>query len=102
MRQPRRNKSLNLRFFNLGLLALIMSLGFCYLVNVSNLTVQGFALQDLKSQMASLASEKASNEEIVNSIQSYYSLNERTKNLNMVAIGEVEYLTVNHQVVAKK
>lgn len=77
-------------------------LGAFYLINISNLTVQGFALQDLNSQASSLASEKQANEESVNSIQSYYSLNERTKNLNMIAIGDVEYLAANSPVVAKK
>jgi len=101
-RQPRSSHSLNLRYVNLGLLGIIISLGACYLVNMSNLTVQGFALQDLKSQMVVLESEKAANEETVNSIQSYYSLNERTKNLGMVAIGNVEYLAVASPVVAKR
>ncbi|MFA5754029.1 MAG: hypothetical protein WC905_01545 [Patescibacteria group bacterium] len=100
--QPRSGRALNLRYFNLGLLAIMASLGVCYLINISQLTVQGFALRDLKSQVAVLANEKAANEELVNSIQSYYSLNERTKNLDMVALGDVKYLAVNRPVVAKR
>jgi hypothetical protein len=105
LNQPRaaqRGKALNLRYLNWGLFIVIAVLGIGYLVNISNLTVQGFVLQDLKSQVSMLADEKQANEESVNSIQSYYSLNERTKNLDMVAIGDVEYLTVASPVVAKK
>jgi hypothetical protein len=93
---------LDLRYFNFGLLGLIAVLGVVYLANISDLTVQGFVLRDLKSQVASIASEKMENEEAVNSAQSYYALNARSKNLNMVAIGNIEYLTNSGVAVAKK
>lgn len=96
---PRR---LNLKYFNICLFILIAIGGFFYLVNISDLTVQSFALRDLKSQAAFLASAKAENEEKANAIQSYYTLNERTQELNMIAVGNVEYLAANHSTVAKK
>jgi hypothetical protein len=92
----------NLKYFNVCLFAGLAALGVMYLINISDLTVQGFALRDLKSQVASLASEKMANEEAVNAAQSYYSLNERTGSLDMVAIGDVEYLSNNSLAVAKK
>ena len=95
-------KRLNLKCFNVGLGALILSLGVFYLVNVSDLTVKGFALQELKTKVNLLASEKLDNEEKVNDLQSYYSLNTRTQKLNMVAVGEIDYLTVPSVVVARK
>lgn len=92
----------NLKYLNICLFSGAAVLGVMYLVNISNLTVQGFALRDLKSQVASLASEKTANEEAVNAAQSYYSLSSRTGNLNMVAIGDVEYLASNNLAVAKR
>lgn len=92
----------NLKSFNVCLFAGLAVLGVMYLINISNLTVQGFDLRDLKSQAAALASEKMANEEAVNAAQSYYSLNARTVGLNMVAIGDVEYLSSNSLAVAKK
>ncbi|MFA6194460.1 MAG: hypothetical protein WC719_01770 [Patescibacteria group bacterium] len=92
----------NLKYFNICLFSGLAALGVMYLINISDLTVQGFALRDLKSQVASLASEKMANEEAVNAAQSYYSLNERTGSLHMVAIGDVEYLSSNSLAVAKK
>jgi len=99
--QPQ-GKRLNLKCFNIGLGAVILSLSVFYLVNVSDLTVKGFALQELKTKVNLLASEKLDNEEKVNDLQSYYSLSTRTQKLNMVAVGEIDYLTVPSGVVARK
>lgn len=95
-------KRLNLKCFNIGLATLILGLGVFYLITVSDLTVKGFALKELKTQVSILASEKLDNEETINNLQSYYSLNTRTQKLNMVAIGEIDYLSVPTTVVARK
>lgn len=100
--QTATGRRFDLKYFNVGLLSLISILGAVYLVNINDLTVQGFVLRDLKSRAAAIASEKMENEEAVNSAQSYYSLSNRTKNLNMVAIGSVEYLSGSGVAVAKK
>jgi len=95
-------KRLNLKCLNIGLGILIFGLGAFYLVTISDLTVKGFALKELKTQSSILASEKLDNEEKINNLQSYYSLNSRTQKLNMVAIGEIDYLSVPTTVVARK
>ncbi len=100
--QPAKAKLLNLKCFNLGLLTLIVFLGVFYLINISDLTVKGFALKELKTKVSLLESEKLDNEEKINNLQSYYSLSTRTQSLNMVAIGEIEYLSVPVAVVARK
>ena len=102
LKSPVNGNRLNLKYFNLCLFIIIAGLGFAYLVNISNLTIQGFSLRDLKAQVADLASAKAENEEAVNLAQSYYSLNSRAKGLDMVAIGDVEYLTAANLAVARK
>lgn len=96
------SKRLNLKCFNIGLATLILGLGVFYLITVSDLTVKGFALKELKTQVSILASEKLDSEETINNLQSYYSLNTRTQKLNMVAIGEIDYLPVPTTVVARK
>lgn len=95
-------KRLNLRNFNICLVAMVSVLGVFYLVNISDLTVKGFALKELKTQANTMASEKLDSEEKINNLQSYYSLNSRTQKLNMVAIGEIDYLPVASAVVARK
>ncbi len=95
-------KKLNLKFLNMGLIALVVSLGVFHLINVSDLTVKGFVLKELKTEVSFLASEKLDNEEKINNLQSYYSLNTRTEKLNMVAISEIDYLVAPGAVVARK
>jgi len=93
---------LNLRRVNIGLFVFIFAFGLFYLFNISDLTVKGFALRELKTQATTLASEKLEKEEKVNALQSYYSLNSRTAKLNMVAVDNIEYLKSLNPVVAKK
>jgi len=100
--QSSRGKKINLKKFNLFLVFCISLLGVCYLVNASDLAVKGFALKELKAQAEVLASEKLDNEEQINNLQSYYSLSTRAQKLNMVAIGEIEYLSAIPSVVARK
>lgn len=99
---PTQARSLNLKYLNFGLFAAVIGLGIFYLVNISSLTVLGFVIRDLKSESAFLASEKLAKEEEVNRVRSYQALAARTKNLNMVAVGEVEYLVVPAAAVARK
>jgi hypothetical protein len=97
-----KNRRFNLRYLNIGLFISIAACGVLYLININDLTVQGFVLRDLKSQANTSASLKADNEEVVNSLQAYSSVSERTRQLNMVAVGDVEYLAVARSVVARK
>lgn len=95
-------RTINLKKINFGLFSLLSILGIYYLISVSDLMVKGFALQELKSHVASVNDEKLSNEEQINKLQSYYSLSLRTKGLDMVAIGDIEYLNKNAAALAKK
>lgn len=97
-----KGKRLNLKLFNIGLAIITLGLGVFYLITISDLTVKGFALKELKTEVSILASEKLDYEEQINNLQSYYSLSSRTQKLNMVAIGEIDYLSVPATVVARK
>jgi len=99
---PAKKNRFNLKYFNFGLYGILAVIGIFYLINISSLTVLGFSLRDLKTQAMTLASANLENQEAVNSAQSYYSLNSRTKNINMVAVGDVEYLTVNSDLALAK
>jgi hypothetical protein len=101
--KPKTNKhSVNLRIFNFFIFTIVFSLGFAYLIGISDLTVKGFVLQDLKGKSSSLIAEKIDNEQQIDSIQSYYALNSRAQKLNMVAINDIEYLSSGGHIVAKK
>lgn len=93
---------LNLKYLNLGLFALVLILGAAYLVNISQLTVQGFTLRELKSRMAALNNEILEKEERVSAAQSYYMVNARTKDLQMVAVDNIEYLSAGTVAILRK
>lgn len=96
------SKRLNLKLVNLFLGTVLFLIGGYYLININDLTVKGFALRELKSEATILTSENLDKEAKVMNLQSYGSLNEKVKKLNMVAVGEVEYLTVNQAALARK
>lgn len=96
------SKRLNLRLVNLFLGAILFLIGGYYLVNINDLTVKGFALRELKSEATILTSENLDKETKIMNLQSYGKLNEKVKKLNMVAVGEVEYLTVSQAALARK
>lgn len=96
------SKRLNLKLVNLVLGAVVFLIGGYYLVNINDLTVKGFALRELKSEATMLTSENLDQETKVMNLQSYGNLNEKVKKLNMVAVGEVEYLTINQTALARK
>lgn len=98
----RKSRQLNLKHLNIVIFLFIIVFGIGYLLNISELTVKGFALRELKIEASNLASEKLEQEEKVNALQSYYSLNARTAGSNMVAVDNIEYLSLSNPVVAKK
>ncbi len=92
----------SLGIFNVFLFVVVASLGFAYLLGVSDLTVKGFALQELRRESARLAEEKLFQEQKIDALQSYYVLSERVKSLNMVAISDIEYIQENNRAVARR
>ena len=92
----------SLGIFNVCLFVVVAGLGFAYLLGVSDLTVKGFALQELRQESARLAEEKLAQEQKIDALQSYYVLSERVKSLNMVAISDIEYIQENSRAVAKR
>ena len=76
-----------------------------YITGINDLTVKGFRLQELKTEVSKLQEENRNVKLKVMALESYSNLSERAKELNMVAMGEdVEYITVTAgaSVVAKK
>lgn len=96
------SKQLNLKLVNLVLGSLVFLIGGFYLVTINDLTVKGFALRELKSEATILTSENLDKETKIMNLQSYGNLSEKVKKLNMVAVGEVEYLVVNQTALARK
>lgn len=97
-----RSHRFNLKYLNFALFGLAAVLGLAYLINISHLSILGFKLNELKSELSFLASVKLSQEEEVNRARSYQSLVARAQGLSMVPVSDVEHLVVPIPAVAKK
>jgi hypothetical protein len=76
--------------------------GVAYLISINNLTVQGFVLQELKTQSNLLLEQHQDLQARALNLQSYSSLSPRLENLEMVAVEEIIYLAAKSPVIAKK
>lgn len=101
-KEAKATKRLSLKRLNFALFATTAVLVGFYLVNINELTVQGFVLQELKSQANNLSSERTEIEEKINSAQSFYALSSKVNDLNMVEASEIEYIKAQEQALAKK
>ncbi|MDD3301179.1 MAG: hypothetical protein PHR57_00125 [Patescibacteria group bacterium] len=100
-----KKKNENSSFFrklNLILFSTFIFVGVSYLVSANDLVVKGVVMQGLKNQAKSLSEDTRAYENKILALQSYGSLKARVQCLNMVAVGNVDYLTVSDSVLAKK
>lgn len=93
---------INLRIANNFLILLIIVLGVYYVAGANDITVKGFKLQELKVSMMETEDENNKLELKIMSLGSYNNLSERINELEMVAVGQVEYLSSAGSIVAKK
>jgi len=96
------HRTFNLKYFNIFLVTVLAGLGVFYLVLINDLTVQGFALQHLNNQANNLATINMNDQEAINMAQSSENLNSRIANLGLVAVNDVQYLSVPEPIVARR
>lgn len=92
----------NLKNFNRAVFLIIIILSVYYIAGVNDLSIKGFALSELKQEKNKLVETNNTLELNALSLSSYASIKEKIKNLKMVAVGEISYLTAGSEIVAKK
>lgn len=90
------------KMLNKVLLLLIIATGVYYVTVVNELTVKGFKLQQLKQEKQVLKRENDQLNLKVTSLRSYENLSEKAKELDMVAIRDVDYVKSMDGMMAKK
>ncbi|MDP2737017.1 MAG: hypothetical protein Q8O59_04550 [bacterium] len=92
----------SLKNVNKAMLLAVIVLGVYYIAGTNDLAIKGFALSDLKAQKNKLI--EANNKLELNALtsSSYSNIKEKISDLKMVAAGEVSYLTIGAEAVAKK
>jgi len=96
-------KRINAQLVNRALLAVVVVMGVYYFTGVNDLAVKGFTMQELSRELNSLTEE---NKDLTNTslaLKSFDNVNDRIKNLGMVAVGSnVDYVSAGASLVAKR
>lgn len=85
--------------------AIVVCLAFSliyYVVEINDLTVKGFDLQEKQVQVRALAVENENYKDMAMTKESLYSVKSRVNDLNLVAVEKVSYITITNTTVAKK
>lgn len=90
-----------LKSLNKVLCVLLIGLGLFYIVGANDLAIKGFALSDLKARQSKIADDNKKLELKAMALSSYNVIGEKINNLKMVAVGEVDYISVNGAVAKK-
>lgn len=99
---PKKSNIFKIKLINLFLIALIFVSGAFYLAGMNNLVVKGFELQKLRVQAESVANENREISARKVALESYHNIDSKLRDLNMVAIDQIEYLTVAPELIAKR
>lgn len=97
-----KNKIINHKNLNRLFMIIILALGVFYIAGTNDLAIKGFALSDLKEQQARLETENKKLEINAMTLSSYNAVNEKVSKLKMVAAGDIQYINVIAETVAKK
>ena len=95
-------RKIKLRIVNKFLVVMIVFLGVYFVVSVNDLAIEGFVLKELKVKSAELENINNNVELSIMELESYENISEKAKNLDMVKVGKIDYITVVSGAVAKK
>jgi hypothetical protein len=76
--------------------------GVYYIVSINNISIKGFVLKDLKTDLSQLMQEKEILELKVMELESYDNISRRAEQLKMVKVDKIDYITVTDEAVAVK
>lgn len=97
-----KNKYLNIKMFNRFIIFSIIFLGVWYIASINDLSIKGYLMKDLKDKKSEVSLAKQSLELKIMDLSSLGNLNQRVKNLKLVAAGAIDYVSAQASMVAKK
>ncbi|MDI6778211.1 MAG: cell division protein FtsL [Patescibacteria group bacterium] len=83
------------------LVTLICALGVFYIFEVNNLATKGYEIDKLEKQLSNLQKENERLQIQAAELKSMYKIEEKTKDLNMIAPKDVSYLNLPGDVAMK-
>lgn len=96
--RPARMGGLTLNFM---LIALICAAGVFYIFEVNNLATKGYEIKNIEAQLEKLKKENENLNIRAAELKSMYNIEEKTKDLNMIAPKDVSYLNIPGNVAMK-
>ena len=87
--------------WTLALVTLICAAGVFYIFEVNNVATQGYTIRDLEKQAQELRDENEKLKIREAELRSMYNIEQRTKDLNMIAPKDVSYLSLPGNVAMK-
>ena len=94
-------KFLNIKIINSCLLIVIILCGGFYMVSVNDLIIKGFELQGLKKDFNKINEDTVEYELKILALESNNNLSKRAEKLEMVAVEEMEFISVSGGVAMK-
>ncbi|NUM25206.1 MAG: hypothetical protein HUU49_01110 [Candidatus Buchananbacteria bacterium] len=91
----------NIKMLNIVLGSLVLLLTVGYLVQVNGLAAKGYQIKELEQQVSDLQEANSDLELETLSLQSMGRIKEKVTGLNMVAVGQPEYLVPTPVAVAR-
>lgn len=91
-----------LSIFNKLLCGVIVLVGVYFVFGVNDLSIKGFVLQEVKIEVVELAEENKKKELLVMQLESYESLTEKAKEMQLVKVDKIDYIFVDKDFVAMK
>lgn len=107
-KQTLRQKKLALRklifsaSFRVVLLSVIVFFGILYIVQMSSVSTKGFVISDLQKEVQLLEQETQQLNVKIAQYRSMNSIQERLKDMNLVSVNTVEYVTPVGTAVARR
>lgn len=91
-----------LKKINISLFLLLLIVSISYVILANSITVKGFELNDLRSQLSYLNEENRTLETNLMAMKAYGNIYSQVENLNMVAIENIAYINHLDLSVAKR
>ncbi len=101
-RASKRRNRINVMFFKYLVFTLLIACGTYYIIGINDLSIRGFVINNLNSQIYSLENDNDFLEDKIMDLESFSSLDERIEELKMVKVDKIDYLNISEEVVAVK
>lgn len=93
---------LSWKLINRAILCLAVLSGLCYIVTINDLAVKGIVLEELRKESMEQNGLTADYELSIMKMESYENISKRAKDMKMVKVDKIDYITINNEGVAKK